>query len=266
MRRILLAVALVLSFVGSLSAQTVIDSPPANSTTLSLNPWIGGWSIDPSGSGVGVDAVQLWLFPQPYGDPEFLGGATLGDDRPDIAAAFGSRFEYAGWHIFPSVPMHAGAAVICAYGRNNVSSAYASYGCNAVTIYEADPNYPDATIAASSNVTSAHFDVATNTLAVSGWAARDAASVGAGPGVRLLIDDYPGYGSVWASSTSSSACSYLAYSDCRAVATTSTTDTGVAATYALEFSLPSGWHYTRWWVVTAAEHVPYSNAWWFYVP
>jgi hypothetical protein len=56
---------------------------------------VAGWALDPQASiGSGIGAVHVWAQrrDQPGAWPEFLGEATLGGARPDVAAVFGPQF------------------------------------------------------------------------------------------------------------------------------------------------------------------------------
>src|SRR6185436_13566116 len=67
-----------------------IDTP-GNNQSLGPSFLIAGWATDlAAASGSGVDAVQVWAYPNPgSGTPaRFLGSATLGGSRPDVASIF----------------------------------------------------------------------------------------------------------------------------------------------------------------------------------
>ncbi|HEX6462945.1 MAG TPA: hypothetical protein VFZ98_00775, partial [Vicinamibacterales bacterium] len=68
---------------------------------------VAGWAFDPNaGSGCGVDAIHVWAFPNPGSGtpPIFLGTATLGYSRPDVAAAFGPAGASSGYGMLASLP------------------------------------------------------------------------------------------------------------------------------------------------------------------
>jgi hypothetical protein len=73
---------------------TAIDTPGADTTVV--QPFlIGGWAIDTGAAvGPGVDGVDVYAAPNPgSGAPQvFLGNATFGGTRPDIAGAYGPQF------------------------------------------------------------------------------------------------------------------------------------------------------------------------------
>jgi len=67
--------------------------------------------------GAGIEAVHVWGV-GPSGTPVFLGAATLGADRPDVAASFGAAFGKAGFSLRSAVPLSAGPYSVTAYVWN----------------------------------------------------------------------------------------------------------------------------------------------------
>ena len=66
---------------------------------------VAGWATDlAAASGTGVGAVQVWAYPNPgSGEPaRFLGQATLGGARPDVAAFFGPNAQQSGYGLMVS--------------------------------------------------------------------------------------------------------------------------------------------------------------------
>jgi hypothetical protein len=58
---------------------------------------VAGWTIDPAAKTTsGISAVHAYAYPA-SGAPIFLGSATLGVARPDVAAAFGSQYGTSGY-------------------------------------------------------------------------------------------------------------------------------------------------------------------------
>jgi len=60
---------------------------------------IAGWTYVENLSDAGVSAVHVWAQPVGGGAAIFLGAATLGDARPDVAARYGSQYANAGFHL-----------------------------------------------------------------------------------------------------------------------------------------------------------------------
>ena len=94
--------------------QLQIDTPSAGPVRPTFR--LAGWAFDVGGIGAtsGIEAVHVWAFPAAGGSPAFVGAATLGDARPDVAALFGSRASNAGlsprrqrpgaWRLRPAKP------------------------------------------------------------------------------------------------------------------------------------------------------------------
>jgi hypothetical protein len=75
---------------------------PAADAAVSGAFSVEGWALDTGAwQGTGVGAVHVWAqrLDVPAAAPEFLGAATLGGARPDIAATYGESFERAGWAL-----------------------------------------------------------------------------------------------------------------------------------------------------------------------
>ena len=86
---------------GRVGPQVVIDTPSRSTKGLVTadQPFvIAGWAanLDSTVDG-GVDAVHIWAYPRNGGDPIFLGQASLGGMRPDVAAVYGNRFLMSGY-------------------------------------------------------------------------------------------------------------------------------------------------------------------------
>lgn len=73
-----------------------IEQPSAGAN-ISGTVTLSGFAIDlGSSSGTGVDAVHIYL-DGPHGTGTFIGAATYGLNRPDVAAQYGTRFAASGW-------------------------------------------------------------------------------------------------------------------------------------------------------------------------
>jgi subtilisin len=78
-----------------------IDSP-ANGAQVSQPFTIGGWALDRgSQTDTGVDTVHVWAYPDPGSGtaPIFIGEASLGFSRTDVAGAYGSQYLSSGFNI-----------------------------------------------------------------------------------------------------------------------------------------------------------------------
>ena len=96
--------------------QLQIDTPSARPVPATFR--LAGWAFDVGGIGAasGIEAVHVWAFPAAGGSPTFVGAATLGDARPDVAALFGPRAANAGYHLDVS-GLAPGDYVLRAYGK-----------------------------------------------------------------------------------------------------------------------------------------------------
>jgi hypothetical protein len=87
------------------AAVTVLDAPGKGSTVQRPFP-VTGWAIHQAAAGgTGVDAVHVYAYPSnssgvPTGaKPVFLGAASYGAPRPDVAAVYGKQFTSSGYAV-----------------------------------------------------------------------------------------------------------------------------------------------------------------------
>jgi hypothetical protein len=84
---------------GHVGAQVVIDTPRPQQD-LAQPFAIGGWAVDlDAAAGTGIDALHVWAYPLTGGAPVFLGAATYGGGRPDVAAIHGEGFRDSGYGL-----------------------------------------------------------------------------------------------------------------------------------------------------------------------
>jgi hypothetical protein len=108
---------------------TVATSPrlaidvPADGAVQKSPVTVAGWAADlASSSGVGIDAVHVWVFPT-TGSPIFAGVATLGLARQDVAALYGAQFVASGYAL--TLPaLSAGNYVIAALAHSTLTGAF----------------------------------------------------------------------------------------------------------------------------------------------
>ena len=76
-----------------------IDAPAAGSAHAPLV--VAGWALDPlATAGTGIDALHVWAYRRDIdAQPQFLGAAAVGGERPDVGAAYGRQFESAGFSL-----------------------------------------------------------------------------------------------------------------------------------------------------------------------
>ncbi len=75
-----------------------IDTPAPNASVHGAFT-IAGWGYIENASTAGVSALHVWAMPVGGGAPVFVGAATLGDARPDVAALYGPGNGHAGFHL-----------------------------------------------------------------------------------------------------------------------------------------------------------------------
>lgn len=99
-----------------------IESPVAGPAGQPLV--IRGWAIDGAAtSGSGVAAVHIYATPA-GGAPVFLGAATYGGVRTDIAAQYGSRFLASGFTLTATETLPQGSVTIVAHAQASVTGAF----------------------------------------------------------------------------------------------------------------------------------------------
>ena len=85
-------------------ARLSVDSP-LNGSVVSSPFAVGGWAFNEAAvTGTGVDAIHVWAYPNNGAAPFFLGAATVGGERPDVAAVFGDQWRYSGFHLIATPP------------------------------------------------------------------------------------------------------------------------------------------------------------------
>jgi YVTN family beta-propeller protein len=153
-------------------ARIVIDSP--SSQVANLTPLqVSGWAIDPAGSaaggGSGVDAVQVYAYPESGGAPIFLGAAQTGIARPDVAAFLGSAFTQSGFAL-PSVSLAPGAYTLVVYARSTATRQFFAQ-TQRMTIRASLPQM---------NVDSPAASLLSRPFSIVGWAIDQSSSTGTG--------------------------------------------------------------------------------------
>lgn len=89
---------------------------------------VSGWALDTTArEGTGVDRVLLFL-DGPPGAGQYLGAATYGANRPDVADAFGSpRYAPSGWQFVWDVNgVGGGRHTLYLYAHSSVSNTWTS--------------------------------------------------------------------------------------------------------------------------------------------
>jgi hypothetical protein len=142
-----------------------VESPVAGAAAQPLE--VRGWAIDGNAtSGTGVDAVHVWAYPS-AGNPVFLGAATYGLSRADVAANHGAQFTASGFSLRAASVLPAGPWSIVVYSHSSVSGTFNATATVGVTL--TGPAPPFGAIDTPANGVTVAGEVA-----VTGWALDDA--------------------------------------------------------------------------------------------
>lgn len=148
----------------------VIDTPQSGFVQQPV--WLAGWGLDfGSATGTGVDTVHVWAWPDSGAAPIFVGAVAPGMlSRPDVGAAFGSRFTPTGWGLVIN-GLPGGTYTIAAYLHSTVSGTFNHAQFVRITI--ADPLM-------SIDTPSPNSTVSKNGFMIGGWALDRGATTGTG--------------------------------------------------------------------------------------
>jgi hypothetical protein len=150
-----------------------IDLPTASATTAGAFQ-VAGWAVDlGSVSGTGITTVHVYAFRSDGSAPIFLGVAAYGDDRPDVGAVFGARFNRSGYHLTAN-NLPPGDYTIVVYPRSTVSGEFSAAAARTITRVSKAMSIDTPVDVASLN----------GTFVVAGWAFDAAAA--SGPGVDAV--------------------------------------------------------------------------------
>jgi hypothetical protein len=108
------------AFVGTaVPVNRMFVDTPAPGTALSGPFTISGWAFEDGGADEGVDAIHVWALPVAAGAPQFLGVATLGVLRPDVAAYYGlPQYQHSGYTLSaPALPPGTYDVVVFVHSR-----------------------------------------------------------------------------------------------------------------------------------------------------
>ncbi len=97
-------------------ARMAVDAPQpgghVGSTFL-----IGGWAGTGGGLAGDIDVVNVWAYPVAGGTPIFVGAASTGGARPDVAAAFGGAYAFSGYTMIGN-PLPSGTYDLVVFAHN----------------------------------------------------------------------------------------------------------------------------------------------------
>ena len=166
---------------------------PVQGAVVPTDMLLSGWAIDrASTTGSGVDAVHAYAYPVLGGPATFLGAASYGASRADVAAAYGARFVNSGYSL-PIAHLPPGSYDLAFYAHSTVSNSFNVVRTRRVTVYNpAAPPPPSGTVVNMDMPVS--FSTVNRWLAVGGWAID--LRGGSGSGVDLVqVLAYPNPGS-----------------------------------------------------------------------
>jgi hypothetical protein len=99
-----------------------IDGPSSNANVAQTFT-VGGWALDPNtATGSGVDAVHVWAYPTTGAAPTFVGAATVGGSRPDVANYFGSAGAASGYNLSGTLPI--GTYDLVVFAHSSVTGTF----------------------------------------------------------------------------------------------------------------------------------------------
>jgi hypothetical protein len=99
---------------------------------------ISGWAADTGAStGTGMDAVHIWAYPSTGAPAVFVGAATYGLARSDVAAVLGdSRFRDSGYSLTAtSGTLGAGTYDFYVFGHSTVTGTFNIVRVVRVTVF-----------------------------------------------------------------------------------------------------------------------------------
>jgi hypothetical protein len=152
-----------------------IDAP-AHGSSVNHTFTMVGWAIDAAAAtGTGVNTVHVWATPS-GGSATFLGAATYGSARGDIATTYGSQFLNSGWSL--TTTLSPGVYQLTAYAYSLVSGGFTLAQSVTVTVATSVPGI--AIDAPAAGVTVAQ------PFGITGWAVDVGAPAGTGPGMDAV--------------------------------------------------------------------------------
>jgi hypothetical protein len=103
--------------------QVVIDIPTSQQD-VGQPFMLAGWAADLNAeAGTGIDTLHVWAYPLTGAPPIFLGTASYGGARPDVAAVHGDQFRESGYGLVVGGLPH-GNYDIAVFGWSSVSGGF----------------------------------------------------------------------------------------------------------------------------------------------
>jgi len=80
---------------------------------------VAGWAYIENQKDAGISTIHVWAVPVGGGSAIFVGVATLGDARPDVAAKYGAQYGNAGFHLdIPGGLLPSGTYDVAVYAQS----------------------------------------------------------------------------------------------------------------------------------------------------
>jgi subtilisin family serine protease len=128
--------------VARMSAPAMSLDGPASQASLKQPFNTGGWAVDlGAAGGTGVDAIHVYAFPivnGVVGAGIFVSQATLGGQRNDVAAVFGSQFANSGFNFLMN-GLNPGQYYVGVYVHSSVTASFNQQQFVPVTILPSGP-------------------------------------------------------------------------------------------------------------------------------
>jgi hypothetical protein len=107
---------------------------PIQNQFVTTNFSISGWAVDQgSTADTGVDGIHVWAYPVAGGSPIFVGAASLGVSRPDVAAYLGSaRFGPSGYFLQGTLPR--GQYYLVVFAHSNLALSFNQAAVVTITV------------------------------------------------------------------------------------------------------------------------------------
>ena len=124
------------------TAMVTLDIPGSGSVAPIGQPvHVGGWAVDPSGQGTGVNGVDIYLDGQPTAGGRSLGTAAYGAPRADVASLFGRPQWMASGFDFVWIPRDVPAGAHTLYAAARTQAGTVALGSVDITVSPVTASY-----------------------------------------------------------------------------------------------------------------------------
>jgi Fibronectin type III domain len=171
-----------------------IDSPRA-AQVLPSDFLVSGWAADLGATAAaGIDAIHVYAYPNPGSGtpPIFLGVASFGTGRADVAAAFGAQFMNSGYSL-PIVGLAPGTYDVVVYAHSTLANAFNVAQAVRIRVYSPTAPPPLTGTQLAIDIPGPNASVV-GSLSIAGWALDLRSTTGTGVG-RVDLWAYPSPGS-----------------------------------------------------------------------